>query len=110
MKKIMQMITNKEYKNSNAPSMWGGCDVIIAEQETDEIKKWKESSAGHIAVITPNASALIWLIETLKPIAKVDYITKYDYYNTIANTANSLLSADVESLLLGVLESVESYL
>lgn len=113
MEKIRQMIEDRQYVNVNNGSYWGGADVIISDNDTPEIRNWVNSSSAHIAVITQSASALIWLVEQLKPIAKIDYMTKFDYYATIANTAKRFVASnddDTQALLLAVLNSVREYL
>lgn len=113
MEKIRQMIETRQYANAKSSSNWGGANVVISDKETDEIRRWKSEDLAHIAVITRNTPALIWLVEQLKPIAKVDFMTKFEYYAAIAKAANSFVADndnDTQGLLLSVLDSVKAYL
>lgn len=113
MDKIRQMIEAEQYLKAENGSYWGGADVIISNTETDEIRNWKNSSSAHIAVITQSAKALIWLVEELKPQVKIDYMSKYDYYATIAHAANKFVAKnddDTKALLLSVLDSVKDFM
>ena len=79
---------------------WGGADVIIAKEETLELKKWvgEESLVialdgpmvdGNKLVITKNAKELSWLFYQLKDIFKdhIDFSNKYYFYGILAKSA-----------------------
>lgn len=89
---ITNKIIARKYKYENH-SEWGGADLIIAPIKTKEIEKWLADSSIHKTIITDHSSALIWLINKLKPTvnSKFDYITKYDFYSTFADKANYIL-------------------
>ncbi len=90
---VRQLIEAGRYKNFKEV-FWGGADVIfVSPDELDkpkqkygitlreQLKTWMNDA--HLLVETKYASAVIWLIETLKAYVDVDYLSKYEYYRNI---------------------------
>ncbi len=105
---------------------WGGADVIIKSKLEEYIKAWLEnqpvvislqsSTPRRRAVITKHASELSWLFFQLKDIfaGEIDYITKYDFYGLLAQSALDYLAKneeaqDAKGLLLAVLDASKGY-
>ncbi len=83
---VRQLIEAGRYKNVKEV-FWGGADVIfVSPDELDkpkqkygitlreQLKTWMNDA--HLLVETKYASAVIWLIETLKAYVDVDYLYK----------------------------------
>lgn len=78
---------------------WGGADVMISNQMTKRIQEWSGSQPFTISiqrtipkrrvVITPFSKELSWLFYQLRDIfrGKIDYISKYDFYGLLAQSA-----------------------
>ncbi len=78
---------------------WGGADVIISNQITISIQEWAGKQQVTISlqqtipqrkvVITPFSKELSWLFYELRDIfrGKIDYISKYDFYGLLAQSA-----------------------
>jgi hypothetical protein len=102
---------------------WGGADVIISGTLTNRIEIFMQSqpkvisfqqvTPGRRAVITKWYKELSWLFKKLRNIfvsdAKLDYISKYDFYGRLADSANKYISdsgdENLNELLLKVIEA-----
>ena len=100
--KLIEAERFKDYKKDN----WGGADVIIVSKKDDSLIKIEKEKSLRI-VETKHASAIIWLIETLKPYVKYDYLSKYEYYAKIADFVKENEKLDDTNLLLKLLEEIE---
>ena len=112
---VRQLIEAERYKNFKK-QYWGGADVIIASpRELDkkaennitmreQLKDWKKGFC-HLLVETEYASAVIWLIETLKSYINVDYLSKYEYYRSVGECVqhNESISS-AKALLIKILD------
>lgn len=103
---------------------WGGADVIICTELDEQLKKWVEESRFVIGfqnieprrrvIITKYSKELSWLFNQLKCIfsEKIDYISKYDFYGLLAQSAINYLKdnkekEDIKALLLVVLNTAK---
>jgi hypothetical protein len=106
---------------------WGGADVIISKTMNKQIQEWLESGSIVIsfqdtapkrrAVITEYSKELSWLFEQLKNIftGEIDFISKYDFYGSLAQSAIDYLEASkgnikMEDLLLSVINALRRFL
>ena len=114
---VRQLIEAGRYKNYKK-EYWGGADVIFAstrqldkeEKNKDtlreQLKEWQDES--HLLVETDYASAVIWLIETLKSYIDIDYLSKYEYYRNLGECVNRNKSINnKKDLLFTILEDPE---
>lgn len=112
-----QLIEAERYKNYKK-DFWGGADVIFAstvrldkEEKNkvslrEQLKEWQDES--HLLVETDHASAVVWLIETLKPYIDIDYLSKYEYYRNLGECVIRNKSINNEKdLLFTILEEPE---
>jgi len=107
--------------------MWGGADVIISDELTDETRKWLGSQGLVIsyqsteprrrAVITPHAKELSLLFERLRDIAqgRIDHMSKYDFFGTLAQAGLDYQQdhpddKSSEGLLRSVIDAARSFL
>ena len=105
---------------------WGGADVIIKSRLDEGIKKWlggqpivisfQSTEPRRRAVITKYSKELSWLFYKLKNLFsdQIDYISKYDFYGLLAQTAISYLEdskepQDPKDLLLEVLIAAKGF-
>jgi hypothetical protein len=105
---------------------WGGADVVISSTLNQSTKKWLENQPLVLslqsteprrrAVITKHAKELSWLFCELRDLfsARVDYISKYDFYGLLAQSAIDYLArneaaTDPKGLLLAVLDSSRKF-
>ena len=107
---VKSRILAGEYKSFKHKPRWGGADAAVTNNHND---KWL-SDPSIIVVCTKNAVELIWLIETLRPIAHIDYLSKFAFYPAIVKAASDFIiengEEDVEGLLLCALEAVKEFL
>lgn len=106
---------------------WGGADVIIRNRLDKNAKKWIEGQPHVIsfqdteprrrAVITEYSKELTWLFCQLKQIfsGRIDYVSKYDFYGSLAQSAidyleNNKQSKDMKTLLLTVLNKAKGFI
>ena len=114
---------SKEAKNVKE---WGGADVIIKSRLDESSKEWLEDQPIVIsfqsteprrrAVITKYSKELSWLFYQLKFLfsEKIDYVSKYDFYGLLAQTAIEYLKISEEprnskGLLLAVLNQAKEF-
>ncbi|BBO16659.1 conserved hypothetical protein [Candidatus Brocadia pituitae] len=105
---------------------WGGADVIIKERLDRDVKNWlgnqplvislQNTEPRRRAVITNCAKELSWLFYQLKGIffERIDYISKYDFYGLLAQSAidhitKSKETQDAKPLLLAVLNTAKGF-
>lgn len=106
---------------------WGGADVVISKTMNKQIQKWLESDNIVIsfqdtapkrrAVITEYSKELSWLFEELKNIftGEIDFITKYDFYGSLAQSAIDYLETnkgnlEMKDLLVSVINASRRFL
>lgn len=123
---LEKIITSKDYpKNISSIRNWSGADVIIQPRKTKEVIEWlgkqnlvitsQETTPRRRAVITKYAQELSWLFNELKRIFqdRIDYISKYDFYGSLAQAAldylNSNKEINREELLLTVLNRARKF-
>ncbi len=98
---------------------WGGADVIIDKKMTPQTERWlgdqslvisfQNTAPRKRVVITPYSKELSWLFYQLGGIFRdrIDYISKYDFYGLLAQSAIDFIDMDedykCEELLLTVL-------
>ena len=114
-------------KTAKSAREWGGADVVIKKELDENTKRWLEDQ--HIvissqntepkrrAVITEYSNELSWLFYELKEIfsGKFDYISKYDFYGALAQSAidyleNNKENKDAKALLLAVLNTSKQFI
>jgi len=105
---------------------WGGADVVIKERLDADTEKWlgeepfvigfQSTQPRRRAVITKHSKELSWLFLQLRDIfsERIDYITKYDFFGLLAQSAIDYLAVDEESqnasgLLLAVLDTAKGF-
>jgi len=105
---------------------WGGADVIIKSILDESIKEWlgeqpivisfQSTEPRRRAVITKYSKELSWLFYELRNLfsEKIDYISKYDFYGLLAQTAidyleNNEEAQDAKGLLLEVLNAAKGF-
>ncbi len=105
---------------------WGGADVIIDKEMTDELKEWvgnqpfvislQKSEPRRRAVITKHAKELSWLFYELKEIfsERIDFSSKYDFYGFLDQSAIDYISEkqpdqNLHDLLLAVLATAKTF-
>lgn len=111
-------------KGEEISKNWGGADVIISKEMTEEIKNWCNDKTEIISfqntipkrrvVVTKYSKELIWLFNQLGDIfsEKIDYISKYDFFGSLAQEAIKFLKKNPENIypeqfLIKVLNSVK---
>lgn len=105
---------------------WSGADVIIKDHVNTGIQKWLDAQPTVIsfqnttprrrAVITNYSKELSWLFNKLKVIFsdKIDYVSKYDFYGMLAQSAIDYVidnkdSKSVNDLLIAVLNKAKGF-
>ncbi len=105
---------------------WGGADVIIKARLDKDTQNWLENQPLIIslqsteprrrAVITNYAKELSWLFYQLRDIfsERIDYVSKYDFYGLLAQSAIDHIatnneSQDAKHLLLSVLNTAKGF-
>ncbi len=106
---------------------WGGADVIIRSVLDSNTKKWVDNqtfvlsfqatSPRRRVVITKHSKELSWLFIQLRKLfaEKLNYISKYDFYGLLAQSAIDYLAnhentQDAKSLLFAVLKTSEKFI
>ena len=105
---------------------WGGADVIIKKQLDEHTREWLKKQPIVISnqeivpqrrvIITNHSKELSWLFYELKKIfsGQIDYVSKYDFYGSLAETASEYLNLkqknqDLEELLLEVVQKSKEF-
>ncbi|MEP6754859.1 MAG: hypothetical protein ABJA67_05115 [Chthonomonadales bacterium] len=111
---------------ARAVKVWGGADVIIKARLDKDTQRWLGSQPLVIsyqstkprrrAVITEHAKELSWLFYRLKSLfaERIDYISKYDFYGLLAQSAIDHVTKhkeiqDARPLLLAVLSTAKGF-
>ena len=111
---------------AKAVEEWGGADVIIKSRLDADIEEWlgaqplvigfQSTEPERRAVITKYSKELSWLFYELRNIfsEKLDYVTKYDFYSLLAQSAIDYLAKheetqDAKGLLLTVLNTSKGF-
>ena len=106
---------------------WQGADVIICGHLDEATEDWpgtqpivislQRTAPRRRAVVTRFSQELSWLFYQLRDIFSehIDYVSKYDFYGTLAQSAIDYLERNQETktqvdLLLAVLEQAEGWL
>jgi hypothetical protein len=114
-------------KRASTTKEWRGADVIITKRLDDHFEKWLEDQPGVTslqntesrpkAVITEYSKELSWLFYKLRDIFsdRIDYVSKHDFYGSLAQSAIDYLkknreSEDIKALLLSVLSTSKGLL
>ena len=124
---LQQKIDSGEFAaEATSVEEWGGADVIISTRLTDRIKEWQgdqpvvisfqETGPQRRAVITEYSKELSWLFYELGGIfaEEIDYVSKYDFYGLLAQSALDYLDAykgkiKCDQLLTAVLDMARSF-
>ena len=97
-------------KEVGSAQEWGGADVIIKNQLDKNTEEWLEGQPLTISlqnseprrrvVITEFSKELSWLFDQLRSIfsEKIDSISKYDFYGSIAQAALDYIDKDKEAV------------
>lgn len=105
---------------------WGGADVIIKRILDADTEKWlgdqllvisfQSGEPIRRAVITKYSKELSWLFYQLKNLfsERIDYVSKYDFYGLLAQSAidyltNNEETQDAKGLLLTVLNTSKGF-
>ena len=105
---------------------WGGTDVIIKSKLDENSKKWlgdkryvislQNTEPRRRAVVTEYSKELSWLFYQLRDLfsGKIDYISKYDFYGLLAQSAIDYLAnngdqQDAKGLLIEVLNTAKGF-
>ena len=105
---------------------WGGADVIIRNQLNENEREWlahqhivlsfQKNEPRRRAVITEFSKELSWTFVRLRDIFRgnIDYISKYDFYGSLAQASIDYLehsgeNADCKELLYTVLDVARSF-
>ena len=124
---LRQKIQNEDIATiSKDTKNLGGADVVIKKKMDKSTESWLEDQPLVISyqkfepkrrvVITKYSKELSWLFIQLKIIysEKIDYISKYDFYGLLAQSAIDYLKisdeSNLSSLLLTVLDSSKKFL
>jgi len=114
-------------KRASTTKEWRGADVIISQRLDNNFRKWlqdlplvlssQDTEPRRRAVITEYSKELSWLFYKLRDIFsdRIDYVSKYDFYGSLAQSAIDYLgknkeSRDVKVLLLTVLSTSKRFL
>ena len=114
-------------RKASTTKEWRGADVIISKGLDNNYQKWLEDQPFVVssqnteprrrAVVTEYSKELSWLFYQLKQIFsdRIDYISKYDFYGSLAQSAIDYLgknkeSRDVKAMLLTVLGTSKRFL
>ena len=114
-------------RKASTTKEWRGADVIISKGLDNNYQKWLEDQPFVVssqnteprrrAVVTEYSKELSWLFYQLKQIFsdRIDYISKYDFYGSLAQSAIDYLgknkeTRDVKALLLTVLSTSKGFL
>lgn len=105
-KDIIKKIDNKDYiQECEKVKEFGGADVIVC-------KKAPYTDTSKIIVETKYSKEISWLIEQLKLVYSkdYDYISKYDFFATIANSAIKYITDngdnDVEKMMKSIIKEI----
>ena len=118
---LEQQIQARQWKTAPDQRLWGGADVIVCTEKTDELDRWYSESRlvidlnagpqlGRQLVISSQAAAISTLFEKLATIFhdRIDYVNKYRFYGRLAQAANAQLKiADDRTVLLAIVDEAK---
>jgi hypothetical protein len=116
---------NFSVENENIDD-WGGADVIITRKMNDDFKAWlgdqpivissQKNMPRRRLVVTEYSKELTYLFYQLQKIfsEKIDYISKYDFYGSLAQSAIDYLKENEnpqnpKELLIEVLNTAKRF-
>ena len=105
---------------------WGGADVIIKKTLDENTQKWRgdqplvmsfqNTQPRRRAVITEYSKELSWLFYELRNLfsKRIDYVSKYDFYGLLAQSAIDYLRnneelQDAKGLLFAVINTAKGF-
>ncbi|MFH1295793.1 MAG: hypothetical protein ABIJ04_00770 [Bacteroidota bacterium] len=111
-------------KENDLPKLkdWCGADVVITGLATQDQKTWLADQPVVISkqktpprrrlVVTKYHQELSWLFNQLRDLfgGHIDYITKYDFYGTLADKALTVHSPDSKEILIAVIDAASEFL
>ncbi|MCQ2578046.1 MAG: hypothetical protein MJ176_05900 [Treponema sp.] len=108
---VKLLIEAERYKGYEK-DYWGGCDLVIVSENAykkrkDAIENWKNTNTNRRLIKSDKATSVIWLIETLKPYINYDYLSKYDYYLSIATVVEKNIKSNDKELLIEIIKELE---
>jgi hypothetical protein len=124
-KDIERRIKNVDFSTeARSVEEWEGADVVIKSISDADTEKWlgdqpqvisfQSTEPRRRAVVTKYSKELSWLFYELKKVfsGKIDYVSKYDLYGLLAQSAIDYLanSEEPQGLLLEVLKESKSFL
>ena len=121
-----RIMTSDVSVEARAVKEWGGADVIIKARLDEDTQNWlgnqplvislQSTEPRRRAVITNYAKELSWLFYQLGGIfsERIDYVSKYDFYGLLAQSAidhvaTNKESQDAKHLLLSVLNTAKGF-
>jgi len=119
LKQTIEVLNESDLPKNND---WGGADVIITGLATEDQKKWladqpvvisgQKTAPRRRLVVTKYHGELSWVFNQLRDLfgAHIDYITKYDFYGTLADKALSVPNPDGKEILIAVVDAVSGFL
>lgn len=106
---ILKEIKSKEYGKCHKKE-WGGADTLFISNPND----FRANDNSLAVFVTKNVSSVVWLVEKIKGVSKVDYISKYALYNKLATVGREYEKvhgdSDVEGLLIAMLDSIVEFI
>lgn len=119
--KLEQQIQAGQWKAAPNQRLWGGADVIVCAEKTEELDRWYSESRlvidltagqplGRQLVVSSQAAEISALFEKLATIFqyRIDFSNKYDFYGRLARAANAQLKiADDRAVLLAILNEAK---
>lgn len=107
-----QILTEDVSQIARTTKEWGGADVIIRSEMDERLKTWlgddrliinlQNIEPRRRVVITKYSKELSWLFYELRDIFsdKLDYISKYDFYGSLAQAAIDYLNNEKENKIM----------
>jgi hypothetical protein len=97
---------------SRSVELWEGADVIVCRRLDNKVKEWldqpplvesfQKAEPRRRAIVTDYAQEVSWLFLQIEDIFEsgIDYISKYDLFASLADTANAYLDAHQNNVKL----------
>jgi hypothetical protein len=101
---------------------WGGADVIITREVTDSHREWlgtqpivvsfQNTEPRRRLIVTSFHQELSWLFIQMRDLfsGHLDYITKFDFYGSLAENAIQVKKRDSKQILFAVIDAALVYL